>query len=95
MSMPAVGLFVGSSLTLSFGLACRSYTFGRNAFNVLFQKIWGLTSGFTFRAYQRCTESEIFDSDSAPASAEYTPTPLRHILKFWTTTPAQTPKLII
>ena len=26
---------------------------------------------------QRCTESEIFDSDSAPASAEYTPTPLR------------------
>jgi len=26
-------------------------------------------------AYQRCTDSEIFDSDSAPASAEYTPTP--------------------
>ena len=26
-------------------------------------------------ADQRCTESEIFDSDSAPASAEYTPTP--------------------
>jgi len=25
--------------------------------------------------YQRCTESETFDSDSAPASAEYTPTP--------------------
>ena len=25
--------------------------------------------------YQRCTESEIFDSDSPPASAEYTPTP--------------------
>jgi len=24
---------------------------------------------------QRCTESEIFDSDSTPASAEYTPTP--------------------
>ena len=24
---------------------------------------------------QRCKESEIFDSDSAPASAEYTPTP--------------------
>ena len=23
---------------------------------------------------QRCTESEIFDSDSTPASAEYTPT---------------------
>jgi len=29
---------------------------------------------------QRCTESEIFDSDSAPPSAEYTPT--LHILKF-------------
>jgi len=24
---------------------------------------------------QRCTEFEIFDSDSTPASAEYTPTP--------------------
>jgi len=36
------------------------------------------------KQWQRCTESEIFDSDSAPASAEYTPTPLRlwHILKF-------------
>ena len=34
--------------------------------------------------FQRCTESEISDSDSAPASAEYTPTPLRlrNILKF-------------
>jgi len=32
-------------------------------------------------AYQRCTKSEIFDSDSTPASAEYTPTPLRR-LKF-------------
>ena len=33
---------------------------------------------------QRCTESDIFDSDSDPASAEYTSTPLRlrHILKF-------------
>ena len=41
---------------------------------------------------QRCTESEFFDSDSTPASAEYTPNPLRHILKFWTPTPAQTPK---
>jgi len=39
-------------------------------------------------------ESESFDSDSAPASAEYAPTPLglRHILKFCTPTPAQTPK---
>ena len=26
-------------------------------------------------ALQRCTESEIFDTDSAPASAEWTPTP--------------------
>ena len=37
---------------------------------------------------QRCTESEIFVSDSVPASAEYTPTALRHILKVWTPTPA-------
>jgi len=46
---------------------------------------------------QRCTESEIFYSDSTPASAECTPTPLwlRNILKFWTPTPAQTPKWII
>ena len=43
---------------------------------------------------QRCTESEIFDSDSAPASAEYTPTPFWHILKFWTPTPAQTLKSV-
>jgi len=42
--------------------------------------------------HQRCTESEIFDSDSTPASAEYTPTPFRHILKFWTPTPDQTPR---
>jgi len=43
---------------------------------------------------QRCTESETFDSDFTPASAEYTPTPLRlrNISKFWTPTPAQTPK---
>jgi len=37
---------------------------------------------------QRCTESEIFDSNPAPASAEYTPSPLRNILIFWTPTPA-------
>ena len=37
---------------------------------------------------QRCTESEIFVSDSVPASAECTPTALRHILKVWTPTPA-------
>ena len=35
---------------------------------------------------QRCTESENFDSDSAPASAEHTATP-KH-LKFWCPTPA-------
>jgi len=37
---------------------------------------------------QRCTESEIFDADSTPASAKYTPTPLRfrRTLKFWTPT---------
>ena len=38
MSIPAVGLFVGSALTISFGLACRGYTFDRSAFNVLSQK---------------------------------------------------------
>jgi len=39
---------------------------------------------------QRCTESEIFDFDSTPASAEYTLTPLRlqTIFKFWIPTPA-------
>jgi len=43
--------------------------------------------------YQRCTEFEIFDSDSAPA--EYTPTPLwlQNILKFWTPTPAENSKV--
>ena len=37
VSMPAVRLFVGSVLIISFGLDCRGYTFDRNAFNVLFQ----------------------------------------------------------
>jgi len=37
--MPAVRLFVGSALTISFGLACRGYTFDRSAFDVLFQKV--------------------------------------------------------
>jgi len=39
---------------------------------------------------QRCTESEIFHSDSVTASAEYTPTLLllRNILKVWTPIPA-------
>jgi len=39
VSMPAVRLFVGSALTISFGLACKGYTFDRSAFNVLFQKV--------------------------------------------------------
>jgi len=39
VSMPAVRFFVGSVLTISFGLACRSYTFDRSAFNVLFQNV--------------------------------------------------------
>jgi len=46
---------------------------------------------------QRCTESEIIDFDSAPASAKYyTQTPLRlqKLLTFWTPTLAQTPKWI-
>ena len=34
------------------------------------------------------TESEIFDSDSTLASAEYPPLRLRNIFEFWTTTPA-------
>ena len=46
---PAVQLLLGSALTISFGLACRGYTFDRTAFNVLFQKVLGL--GFTFRVY--------------------------------------------
>ena len=46
VSMPAVRLFVGSALSISFGLACRGYTFDRSAFNVLFQKV-----KFTFRVY--------------------------------------------
>ena len=53
-SMPAVRLFIGSALTMSFGLACRGYPFdGRGAFNVglLFQKASGLGLGFTFKVY--------------------------------------------
>ena len=46
--MPAVGLFVGSTLTISFGLACKGCTFVRSAFNVLFQKV---SVSFTFRVY--------------------------------------------
>jgi len=52
--MPAVRLFIGSALTMSFGLACRGYPFdGRGAFNVglLFQKASGLGLGFTFKVY--------------------------------------------
>jgi len=37
--MPAVRVFVGSALTLSFDLACRDYTFDRSAFYVLFQNV--------------------------------------------------------
>jgi len=39
VSMPAVRLSVDSALTISFGLACRGYTFDRSAFNVLLQKV--------------------------------------------------------
>jgi len=40
--MTAVRVFVGSALTISFGLACRDYAFDRNAFHVwlLFQKVY-------------------------------------------------------
>ena len=51
VSMPAVRLFVGFLLTNSFGLACRGYTFDRNIFNVLFQKVQDLGVGFTFSVY--------------------------------------------
>ena len=61
VSMPAVRLFVGSALTISFGLVCRGYTFDRSAFNVLafnvallFQKVWGFGLRFTFRVYVYC-----------------------------------------
>jgi len=39
VSIPAVRMFLDSALTISFGLACRGYTFDRSAFNVLFQKV--------------------------------------------------------
>jgi len=48
VSMPAVRLFVGSTLTISFDFACRGYIFDRSAFNVLFQKVWGLGLGCMF-----------------------------------------------
>jgi len=37
------------------------------------------------------TQSKIFDSDSTPAFAEYTPPRLRNIWKFCTSNSAQTP----
>jgi len=49
VSMLAVRLFVGSALTISFGLACRGYTFDRSDFNVLFQKVQGLCLGCMFK----------------------------------------------
>jgi len=59
-------------------------------------KAWRTINKLTGRpGRQRCTESEIFDSDTAPALAEYTLTPLRHIVKFWNPTPAHTLKWII
>ena len=51
VSMRAVRFFVGSALTISFGLTCRGYTFDRNAFNVLFQKVQGLGLRFMFSVY--------------------------------------------
>jgi len=39
MSKSAVRLFLGSALTISFGLACRGCIFDRSAFNVLFQNV--------------------------------------------------------
>jgi len=40
---------ISAALTISFGLACRGYTFDRTAFNVIFRKVLGL--GFTFKLY--------------------------------------------
>ena len=37
--MAVVRLFVGSAVTISFGLACRGCTFDRSAFNVLLQNV--------------------------------------------------------
>ena len=48
VSMLAVRLFVGSALTISFGLACRGYTCDRIAFNVVY---FFKTFGFRFRVY--------------------------------------------
>jgi len=39
VSMSTARLFVGSALTISFGLACRDHTFERSAFKVLFKKV--------------------------------------------------------
>ena len=46
VSMVAVRLFVGSALTISFGLACRGYTFDRIAFDVVY-----FFKTFGFRVY--------------------------------------------
>jgi len=48
VAMLAVRLFIGSSLTISFGLACRGYTFDRIAFNVVY---FFKTFGFRFIVY--------------------------------------------
>jgi len=42
VSTTAVQMFVGSALTLFFGLASRGYTFDRSVFYALFQNVWGL-----------------------------------------------------
>jgi len=47
VSMPAVRLLVASVLTISFGLACRDYTFDRSAFNV----------GYFFKKFRVYVES--------------------------------------
>ena len=39
VSTTAVRVFVGSALTLFFGLASRGYTFDRSTFYVLFQNV--------------------------------------------------------
>jgi len=50
-SMPAVGVFSSSDLTLCFGLAGKDHTFDGRGFDVLFKKIQvqGQCFGFSFR----------------------------------------------
>jgi len=43
VSVPVVRVFVGSTLTISFELACRDYSFDGNTFNVVWRPEDGAT----------------------------------------------------